>query len=85
MLHNGVEAVPHCIAVAASPKETGRPEVGHDNLAYSSYSACRQYLDDIERARRDVGDDAPRIDKIRQYYDHPGFVEPMVRSVGITA
>jgi protoporphyrin/coproporphyrin ferrochelatase len=50
--------------------------------AYSSYSACRQYLDDIERARVAVGDGAPRIDKIRQYYDHPGFIGPMARNVG---
>jgi ferrochelatase len=49
--------------------------------AYSSYSACRQYLDDIERARAEVGDGAPQIDKIRQFYDHPGFVEPMARNV----
>ena len=49
--------------------------------AYSSYSACRQYLDDIERARTEVGDGAPQIDKIRQFYDHPGFVEPMARNV----
>jgi ferrochelatase len=49
--------------------------------AYSSYSACRQYLDDIERARHEVGDDAPVIDKIRQFYDHPDFVEPMIRNV----
>jgi ferrochelatase len=49
--------------------------------AHSSYSSCRQYLDDIERARREVGDGAPVVDKIRQYYDHPGFIEPMVRNV----
>jgi ferrochelatase len=49
--------------------------------AYSSYSACRQYLDDIERARREVGDGAPVVEKIRQFYDHPGFIEPMVRNV----
>jgi ferrochelatase len=49
--------------------------------AYSSYSACRQYLEDIERARREVGDGAPVVDKIRQFYDHPGFVEPMIRHV----
>ncbi len=43
---------------------------------YGSYSSCRQYLDDIERARAEVGPDAPEIDKIRHYHDHPGFVEP---------
>lgn len=49
--------------------------------AYSSYSSCRQYLDDIDAARRAVGNDAPLVDKIRQFYDHPGFVEPMARNV----
>jgi ferrochelatase len=49
--------------------------------AYSSYSTCRQYLDDIVRARAEVGDGAPVVDKIRQFYDHPGFVEPMIRNV----
>ena len=44
--------------------------------AYSSYSACRQYLDDIERAVAAVGPRAPRIDKIRPYFNHPGFIEP---------
>ena len=44
--------------------------------AYSSYSSCRQYLDDIERARAAVGPRAPRIDKIRRFFDHPGFIEP---------
>lgn len=44
--------------------------------AYSSYSGCRQYLDDIERARRKAGERAPVIERIRHYFDHPGFVEP---------
>jgi ferrochelatase len=49
--------------------------------AYSSYSTCRQYVDDIVRARAEVGEGAPVVDKIRQFYDHPGFVEPMIRNV----
>jgi len=49
--------------------------------AYSSYSACRQYLDDIERAVAAAGPGAPRIDKIRPYYNHPGFIEPFAASV----
>ncbi len=48
--------------------------------AYSSYSSCRQYLDDIERARAAVGPDAPRIDKIRRFFSHPGFIEPFAAS-----
>jgi ferrochelatase len=47
--------------------------------AYSGYSCCRQYLDDIDRARAEVPD-APEIDKLRIYYNHPGFVTPLVES-----
>ena len=49
--------------------------------AYSSYSSCRQYLDDIERARVAAGPDAPRIDKIRQFFNHPGFIRPHAAAV----
>jgi ferrochelatase len=42
---------------------------------FSSYSGCRQYLEDIERARAEVGSGAPRIDKIRSFYNHPLFIE----------
>ncbi len=49
--------------------------------ATSSYSGCRQYREDIERARAEVGESAPVIHKIRQYYDHPGFIEPMIDHV----
>jgi ferrochelatase len=48
--------------------------------AYSSFSSCRQYLDDIERARQQAGPDAPRIDKIRRYFNHPGFIEPFAEN-----
>jgi ferrochelatase len=50
--------------------------------AYSSYSACRQYLDDIQAARSTVGAGAPTIDKLRQFWNHPGFVEPFRDGVG---
>jgi ferrochelatase len=49
--------------------------------AYSSYSGCRQYLEDIERAREQVGPAAPAIDKLRAFYNHPGFIEPIVEGV----
>jgi ferrochelatase len=42
--------------------------------AYSSYSSCRQYLEDIDRARALVGPAAPRVDKIRVFYNHPEFI-----------
>jgi ferrochelatase len=43
--------------------------------AYSSYSSCRQYLEDIETARAKVGARAPVVDKIPPFYAHPGFIE----------
>jgi ferrochelatase len=43
--------------------------------AYASYSGCRQYLDDIARARSGVSG-PPVIDKLRLFYNHPGFVGP---------
>ena len=46
--------------------------------AFSSYSSCRQYREDIERARAAVGDHAPQIDKLRIFYNHPGFIEAVV-------
>jgi ferrochelatase len=48
--------------------------------AYGSYSSCRQYLDDIESARARVGPAAPRIDKIRHFFNHPGFIGPFTES-----
>jgi ferrochelatase len=49
--------------------------------AYSSYSACRQYQDDLAAAVGAVGDAAPRFAKIRHFFDHPGFIEPQVDCV----
>lgn len=48
--------------------------------AYSSYSGCRQYIDDIAAARAAVGRWAPRVDKVGAYHDHPGFIEPFVEA-----
>lgn len=42
--------------------------------AYSSYSSCRQYREDIENAQLSVGADAPVVDKIRAFYNHPDFI-----------
>jgi len=46
--------------------------------AYSSYSGCRQYREDLAAAVEEVGEGAPRLDRLRHYHNHPGFVEPMV-------
>lgn len=46
--------------------------------AFSSYSGCRQYRENIENARQEVGPGAPQVDKIRVFYNHPGFIEANV-------
>lgn len=43
--------------------------------AFSSYSGCRQYLEDMDKARASVGEGAPVLDKLRVFYNHPGFVD----------
>src|SRR5271167_2252392 len=43
--------------------------------AYSSYSGCRQYRENIIAAQNEVGAGAPEIDKLRPFFNHPGFVE----------
>lgn len=50
--------------------------------AYSSYSGCRQYRENIEAARAIVGPTAPEVDKLRVYFNHPGFIGPMSEQVG---
>ncbi|CAN5258639.1 hypothetical protein BH20ACT5_BH20ACT5_07260 [soil metagenome] len=42
--------------------------------AYSSYSGCRQYWEDLARARAAAGPAAPLIDRVRHSFAHPGFV-----------
>src|SRR6476469_7433499 len=46
--------------------------------AYSSYSGCRQYRENLADAVAPLGDRAPVIDRIRHYFNHPGFVAAMV-------
>ena len=46
--------------------------------AYSSYSGCRQYREDIIRACETLGEGVPAFDKLRVFYHHPGFVLPIV-------
>ncbi|MFC9733477.1 ferrochelatase [Streptomyces roseolus] len=52
--------------------------------AYASYSGCRQYrenLADALAALEAEGLPVPRVDKLRHYFNHPGFVEPVVEGV----
>lgn len=63
-------------------------EAGHRRLlvlatsAYSSYSSCRQYREDLADALEATGlREHLQIDKIRAFFDHPGFVEPFVEGI----
>jgi protoporphyrin/coproporphyrin ferrochelatase len=55
-----------------------RRALAYVTSAYSSYSSCRQYREDIARAQDVIGEGAPAIDKIRAFHNHPGFVEAVV-------
>ena len=50
--------------------------------AYSSYSGCRQYREDIARAQSEVGPGAPEVEKLRAFFNHPAFIEATVERVG---
>ena len=49
--------------------------------AYSSYSGCRQYRENLASAQTEVGEGAPKLDKLRVFYNHPGFIEACAERV----
>jgi protoporphyrin/coproporphyrin ferrochelatase len=49
--------------------------------AYSSFSSCRQYLQNISDAQAEVGPGAPRVEKLRAFYNHPLFIEANVDQI----
>lgn len=51
--------------------------------AYSSYSSCRQYLQNISEARDAVGPTAPRVEKLRAFYNHPRFIEANIDHIRV--
>jgi len=59
-----------------------RRAVAFVTSAYSSYSGCRQYRQDIARAQGEVGAGAPEVDKLRAFFNHPGFIEATIERVG---
>ncbi len=50
--------------------------------AYSSYSSCRQYREDLAGALLTLAGEGRLldVDKVRPYFNHPGFVEPNARA-----
>ncbi|WP_256839258.1 ferrochelatase [Ornithinimicrobium faecis] len=55
--------------------------------AYSSYSSCRQYREDIAESIGELTEEGTpvRVDKIRQYWNHPGFASTNARLVSEAA
>jgi protoporphyrin/coproporphyrin ferrochelatase len=73
---------PYLADTLATMRDAGvRRALAFVTSPFGSYSSCRQYLDDIEAARATVGSDAPIVDKIRHYHDHPGYVRPHAEAV----
>ena len=54
-----------------------RHALGFFTSAFSSYSGCRQYWENIAAAQAEVSPNAPQVDKLRAFFNHPGFIEPM--------
>ncbi|MXW59937.1 MAG: ferrochelatase [Acidimicrobiia bacterium] len=57
--------------------------VGFATSAFGSYSGCRQYAEDIERARAEVGPDAPLVYKVPPFWDQDGFLSAMADNLGV--
>jgi protoporphyrin/coproporphyrin ferrochelatase len=60
--------------VAAMTRDSVGRALVFATSAYGGYSACRQYHEDIARARKAVGEGAPELVKLRHFFDHPAFV-----------
>lgn len=58
-----------------------RRAVAFFTSAFSSYSGCRQYRENVAAAQEVVGPGAPQVDKLRMFFNHPGFIEPMTERV----
>ena len=63
-------------------KDGVRRALGFVTSAYSSYSGCRQYRENIAQAQREVGEGAPEVDKLRAFFNHPEFIDATGERVG---
>jgi ferrochelatase len=68
-------------AVARMAVDGVRRALVFPTSAYGGYSACRQYDEDIERARAAAGEGAPDLVKLRHFFDHPLFVAAFADAV----
>ncbi|WP_234037522.1 ferrochelatase [Leucobacter sp. L43] len=69
-------------ALAAAAADGVRTMLAIPTSAYSSYSSCRQYREDWADALESAGlQETLRIDKVRQFFSHPGFLQPFIEGV----
>jgi ferrochelatase len=63
-------------------KATGvKNALGYFTSAYGSYSGCRQYRENIEQARAEVGEGAPQVQRLPNFYNHPKFIQANVNNI----
>jgi ferrochelatase len=71
--------------VAAMTSDGVRRAAVFATSAWGGYSGCAQYQEDIVRARAAVGDGAPELVKLRQFFDHPLLVAMFADAVAVAA
>lgn len=67
--------------VAQMANDGSRHALVFATSAFGSYSGCRQYREDLDRAANAAGQGAPRLQKLRLFYNHPGFIDPLTDRV----
>ncbi|MCT7659825.1 ferrochelatase [Mycobacterium deserti] len=72
-------------AVTAMRDEGVRSAAVFTTSAWGGYSSCTQYVEDIARGRGAAGERAPHLTKLRQYFDHPLFVQMFADAVTVAA
>ncbi len=72
-------------AVAAMRDNGIRRAAVFTTSAWSGYSGCTQYAEDLARARAAAGPGAPELIKLRRYFDHPLFVEMFADNIAAAA
>src|SRR3954454_9508781 len=77
---------PYVEGTVAAMRDNGiRRAAVFTTSAWSGYSGCTQYVEDIGRARRPAGPDAPELVKLRPYFDDPLFVEMSADAIAAAA
>ncbi len=71
--------------VAAMASDGVRRAAVFATSAWGGYSGCAQYQEDIARARAAVGESAPELVKLRQFFDHPLLVSMFADAVSDAA